>query len=158
MAEVFGHKYELFIGEPSRLIEVHNAPTAYDDDIPPLMKAPNLRKSSLTGGYVDYLTVDATFRRITNPIQMIAKIKYKEPKSGASTPQTAVIKLFNLSDDTLESLVTDALVVLNAGYEQDGEDLPLAFVGTVDHVSTQTEGEEEIKNILTGIFSSEKQI
>jgi len=148
MADAFGHKYELFIGEPSRLIEVHNEATAYDDDIPPLLKAPNLRTSSLTGGYVDYLTVDATFRKITDPIQMIAKIKYKEPKAGASNPQTAVIKLFNLSDTTLESLVTDALVLLNAGYQKDGEDLPLAFVGTVDHVSTQPEGPDAVTTLL----------
>lgn len=148
MAEIFGHKYELFVGEPSRLIELHNAPTAYDDDIPALLKAPNLVKSQLTGGYVDYLTVDATFRRITNPIQMTAKIKYKEAKAGATTPNTATIKLFNLSDTTLEAIVTDALIMLNAGYEQDGDDLPLAFVGTVDHVSTQTEGEDEVTTIL----------
>lgn len=148
MADAFGHKYEIFVGEPSRLIETHNAPTAYDDNIPPLLKAPNLRKSSLTGGYIDYLTIDSTFRRIADPIQMIAKIKYKEPKAGASLPQTAVIKLYNLSDLTLASLVTDALVVLNAGYEKDGKDLPLAFVGTVDHVSTQTEGENEVTTLM----------
>ena len=146
MSEVFGHKYELFIGEPSRLIEMHNAPTPYDDVIPASIKAPNLNKSLLTGGYIDYLTIDPTFRRITNPIQMIAKVKYKEPKSGSS-PQTSVIKLFNISDTTLESIVTDALVMLNAGYEQDGDDLPTVFVGTVDTVDTQTEGANQVTTI-----------
>lgn len=148
MAEIFGHKYELFVGEPSRLIEKHNAPTAYDADRNPLSKEPKLQRSLLTGGYIDYLTVDATFRRITDPIQMIAKIKYKEPKAGASTPQTAVIKLFNLSDTTLASIVADALVLLNAGYEKDKDSLPLAFVGTVDHVSTQEEDGDQVTTLL----------
>ena len=148
MSEIFGHKYELFVGEPSRLIEVHNSPTAYEDKIPPLLKAPNSTKSNITGGYIDYLTVDATFRKITNPIQLIAKVQYKEAKTGATTPNTAVIKLYNLSDTTLESLVTDALIILNAGYEKDGEDLPTAFSGTVDHVSTQTVDGSQVTTLL----------
>lgn len=147
MAEVFGHKYELFVGKPARLIELHNAPTAYDDDIPSLIKAPNLQKSLLTGGYVDYLSVDNTFRRITNPIQMVAKITYREPKAG-TTPQTATIKLYNLSDQTLESIVTDALIMLNAGYETGGSELETAFVGTVDFVDTQEEGGDQVTTIL----------
>lgn len=154
MAQVFGHKYELYVGMPSRLVEMHNAPTPYDDEIPVSIKQPNLDKSLLTGGYVDYLTVDSTFRKITNPIQLEANITYSEPKAG-TTPQTATFKLYNLSDTTLQSIVPDALFVLNAGYEQDGDDLPTIFTGTVDSVVTSrdvttvlcTEGGNGIKSI-----------
>lgn len=145
MSEVFGHKYELYITQPSRLVEYHNSPTPYDDVIPDGIKAPNLIKSSLTGGYIDYLTVDTNLSlKITDPIQLTAEVSYQEPVQG-NKPQKAKINLYNLSQTSIERILTDATVLLNAGYEQDAETLPTVFVGNIEEVHTQQEG----SNLIT---------
>lgn len=150
MSAVFGRRYELYVGKPPRLIEYHNSPTPYSLSIPADSKQPLVDKSSLTGGYIDYRTVDDQFTKVTNPIQMEAKVKCISPKSG-TTPQTSTIKVYNLSDKTLTYYQPDNGVVLKAGYDQDKE-LPIIFVGTIDTVDTVNDNRG---NTITTIVCTE---
>ena len=146
MAEKFGHKYELYIGKPSELIERHHAPTGFEGTIPAGIKSPDNTKSQLTGGYVDYLTIPEDAKKITDPLQMEADIKYSKGKTSG-TPQTATIRVYNLAPSTLKYLEADAAVLLKAGYEQDKE-LPVIFVGQVVKVSTVRKGSDNITTML----------
>lgn len=134
MAEIFNHSYELFVGKPSELIERHNEATGYEGTIPATIKRPDNTISVITGGYVDYVTVPNGAKRITQPVQMEADIKYSIGNT-AGNPQSAVIKLTNLSDDTLNFITATDAVLLRAGYETDAE-LPVVFVGQVERVFT----------------------
>ena len=151
MSRVFGHKYELYIGDSSKLIDKHTTPSAYTTDNALIYPIASKTVATPTGGE-DYRTVGSSFIKIANPVQMVAKITYSEAKTSGTTPQTATISLYNLSPKTLEQIKTDSIVVLNVGYEfVDGKmdtPLSLAFSGTVDHISTQQSGAEAITTLL----------
>lgn len=146
MAEKFGHKYEVYVGKPTELIERHHTPTGFEGTIPAGVKAPTNKVSTLTSGYVDYLTIPKDVKKITDPIQMEADIKYSIGKTSG-TPQTATIKLYNLAASTLNYIEADAAVLLKAGYEQDTE-LPIIFVGQVLKVYTTRVGPDNITTML----------
>lgn len=139
MANVFGHKYECYFGKAGGLISIHNEPTGFEETIPPLIKAPNLEVSEESGGFIDYRTVPSSTRLVTNPIQMVAKIVYDLPKSGATKPQLSRLKFYNLDDDFINDISKNDVVLLKAGYATD-KHLPLAFTGTIQEVSSEQEG------------------
>jgi hypothetical protein len=147
MAKIFGHKYEFYIGKAGRLIQEHNAPTGYEQSIPPTIQNPNNEVSLLTGGFVDYRTIPDQHKLITNPFQMEAEVSYETPASGATKPQTASFKLYNISKETINFIEKNNVVILKAGYETDG-DLPLAFSGTVGKVSTVRAGADLVTTII----------
>lgn len=146
MAEVFNHRYELFVGKPSELIERHNAPTGFEGQIPATIKSPDNTISIATGGYVDYVTVPNGAKLITQPIQMEADVKYSIGNTPG-TPQSATIKVFNLSDDTLNFIEATAAVVLKAGYATDAE-LPVIFVGQVERAFTNRIGADNVTTLV----------
>lgn len=151
MSKVFGHKYELYIGDSPKLIDKHTEPSAYTTDNALIFPIAHKTSSTPTGGE-DYRTVGTSFIKITDPVQMVAKVTYSEAKTSGTSPQSASINLYNLSPKTLEQINTDSIVILNAGYESKGEKeqppLSLAFSGTVDHISTQQSGAEMITTLL----------
>ena len=146
MPEKFGHKYELYVGKPTELIERHHTPTGFEGTIPAGIKSPNNLKSLITSGYVDYLTIPKDVKLITDPIQMEADIKYSAGKTSGS-PQTATIKVYNLNKTTLNYIEADAAVLLKAGYEQD-LDLPIIFVGQIVQVFTNRVGADNVTTML----------
>lgn len=151
MAEVFGHKYELYIGDSSGLIDKHTEATAYTTDNALIFPITSKGGATPTGG-ADYRTVGKSFIKIVDPIQMVAKVTYSEAKTTGTSPQTATISLYNLSPTTIERINTDSIVILNVGYEfvdgKTGTPLSLAFSGTVDHISTQRSGTDVITTLL----------
>lgn len=147
MAQVFGHKYEFYIGNASKLVAIHNEKTEYDEAIPPLLKAPNLEVSPVTEGFIDYRTVPAESYLVTNPIQIEAQVVYDSPKVAVTKPQLSRFRLYNLDDDLVNNIKKDSVVLLKAGYEQD-KTLPLAFTGTVQKVSSYLQGADIVTEIL----------
>lgn len=167
MTDVFGHKYELYIRQPTELIEIHNGTTGYEGNpvalLSPTAQVVNIRTglsqtannrgTSLSGnttssntGYSDYLTVDPGSLLIKNPIQMEAKIKASTGKSS-NTPNTAEIKLYNLSTNTLNQINAENVVLLKAGYETDTI-LPVLYVGTILKVYTERSGQDNITTLI----------
>lgn len=145
MSEVFGHKYELYIKLPTRLIDKHKEVGSCQAPSPALVGARNVKNyydfidvTSITGYSVpesDYLTVESSPVLITNPIQMTADIEYGN-NSNSKGSQTATIKLHNLSPTTLNNIKKNSAILLKAGYDTDKE-LPILFVGTVEKVTTE---------------------
>jgi hypothetical protein len=146
MAEKFGHEYELFVGKPTQLIERHHAPTGFEGTTNANIKSPENVSEFSVGGYIDYLTIPKGVKKIVNPIQLEAEIKYTVGKTSGA-PQTATIRVYNLSEDTLNFIEADAAVVLKAGYTQDAQ-LPLIFVGQVEKVFTNRVGPDNITTII----------
>lgn len=143
MPQVFGHKYRLYVGNPSQLVELHRVPTGMEGQIPPTIKRPSSDPVSvLTGGYIDYATVPNNVRLIENPIQMEARIRQVTGKTNGSTPN-AEIKLYNLSSATLNDITANSAVVLQAGYDTDAE-IPTIFVGQVETVQTNRVGPDNV--------------
>jgi len=143
MVEVFGHKYELYISPPDYLIEYH---LGEDAQVSSLYLSPMITRSSLTSGYIDYRTIDPLAVKITNPIQMVANIKYGQSTSSGGDNQCE-IKLYNLSDDTLSRIKDKSTVLLNAGYENEPA-IKTVFIGNILNVSTTTESGSSVTTIL----------
>ena len=62
-------------------------------------------------------------------------------KSSGSDPIRAEISVFNASPETREILEREnAIVILNAGYEDNEDNLPLIFSGQVQYSTTETKG------------------
>lgn len=152
MSEVFGHKYELYVRQPTELLEVVNGTTGYEGNVLALVKGklktvtPDYSKYSGSTGNSDYLTVDVGSLLIKNPIQMDADVKYSSGVS-TSTPQMATIRLFNLSENTIAQIGKDYAILLKAGWDTDNK-LPITFVGTIDKVSTKREGANKVTEIV----------
>lgn len=147
MAQVFGHKYEFYIGKAGRLIQEHNAPTGYEDSIPATIMRPNTEVSTLTGGFIDYRTIPDQAKVITNPFQMDAEIKYETPKVASTKSQVSKFKFYNIGEELRDFISKNDVVILKAGYETDSE-LPLAFTGTVQKVSTERVGADLVTTII----------
>lgn len=62
-------------------------------------------------------------------------------------PNTAEIKLYNLSDDTISRLKKGLSLVLNAGYESD---VGTIFAGDIAKVRTEWQGVDKITTIIAG--------
>lgn len=155
MSEVFGHKYELYVKLPNELIDKHKVVGECQAPLPTLSGSEYVKNyytysdiSSVTGYKVpesDYTTIAKDTVLITNPIQMTADIEYGN-NSSTSSSQTATIKLYNLSKETLGNIKKNSALLLKAGYESDS-DLPVLFVGTVEKVSTKPEGQDKVTEI-----------
>lgn len=145
---VFGHDYELYITIDDDIVARHHAATGYEGKIPTYLQNPYTEVSTITGGFIDYLTIGNKSLLIRPPLQMVADITYSKKAKGGGDPQTAEIKIYNLTDTTLSKIKKDAIVLLKAGYETDSE-LSTCFVGTVMKVSTESpKGSDRITTIL----------
>lgn len=156
MPEVFGRKYEVYIGLPTELIYKHTTPVGKIGVPPALIAEMNLKTphvgvgglSSLTGGYIDYVTIPKKVIKIDsysglNPLQFEAEISYnKNPAGGKAAP--AKIKLYNLNKETLSYAQKDAAMIIKAGYVQD-KVLPLIYVGQI--ISSKTQRDDNGNNI-----------
>lgn len=166
MPQVFGHKYQLFIGQPSQgLIEVHREPVGIEANIPALIKNPDFQPvsrpvdslvtpdideserpvSSVTGGYIDYTSLPSQAVLIEDPIQIDATIKQSSGRTNGSTP-AGTIKVYNLSKVTINQITADSTVVLKAGYTTDNE-LPVVFIGQIERVYTTREGADNVTTL-----------
>jgi hypothetical protein len=79
--------------------------------------------------------------------QMTAEIDYV--KKGSKNPP-ALIKINNISKNTLQQIKQNDRLVLKAGYE--GEDLPTVFIGDIISVVTSrtSSGEEAVTTLICG--------
>jgi hypothetical protein len=146
MAKKFGHSYELYVGLATELVAKHSLPTGFDGTVLAGLRSPNKLEDFRVKGYIDYLTIPKDVKLIKNPIQLDAEIKYVKGATSGS-PQVAKIMLYNLSEDTVNSIVADAAVILKAGFIQDPE-LPIVFVGQVQSVSTEKVDADLITTML----------
>lgn len=144
MAEVFGRRYELYIGRAS-IVDSH---TGFEGEIPPTIANPNNVRSQLTGGFVDFRTISEQAIKIENPIHINAECKYKDAGGGAgTTTTTSKIMIYNLSEETLKKIKADQTVILKAGYETDA-DLPMTFVGSIEQFSSKTQGSDKVTTLV----------
>lgn len=161
MSDVFGRKYEIYIGLPTELIYKHTTPVGVIGEVPALIAEMNLKEpklgvgglSSLSGGYIDYVTIPKQVIKLDsysgeNPLQFQADISYnKNPSGGKAAP--AKIKLYNLNKETLSYAQKDAAVIIKAGYVQD-KVLPMIYVGQVISSKTQRDGEDYVTELVCG--------
>lgn len=92
------------------------------------------RNWSVTVGSVDVSQMDLSFQAM---------------RSTKREPNTAEVKIYNLSRSTrsaIESLDSPRLV-LRAGYEGDGDDAPVLFVGDTRRVFTEADGVDVITTL-----------
>ena len=146
MAEVFNHRYELTVGRPQELIERHNAFNVSEGTQLSTTKTTDRVTSVITGGYVDYVTVPNGAKVITEPIQMEADIKYSIGQTSGN-PQTATIKVFNVSQDTLNFIEANAAVILKAGYQTDSE-IPVIFAGQIERTFSTKVGPDIVTTMI----------
>jgi|26BtaG_2_1085354.scaffolds.fasta_scaffold02386_6 hypothetical protein len=148
MANAFIHKYELVIGSPANLLKsTQNTETA-----PPAPSSLTQNDSSdvvvgggSDSGYSDYSTVPSGAITLTD-LQIEASIDYNIAPAGKNS-QPAVIKVFNLSDTTINFITAESSVILRAGYQKD-EALPAIYTGQVVKVSTERVGPDYVTTLV----------
>ncbi len=88
--------------------------------------------------------VPQDFKEVTG-LQIKATVY--EGKSGGNS-QTSTVKVYNLSDDMVDFIKADQVIILEAGYV--GRKLPIIFSGQVAKVVTTKEGQDRITEITCG--------
>jgi hypothetical protein len=145
MEEVFLRKYSLTIGRAAELI-VEVVPgnlitPGGEESTPPVGSFFNLPD----GSYTDFITVPSTSINISD---LRIKANVVDSKAGTSNKQGTTIEVFNLSPSNQKFIRVDDTVLLKAGYEIDGSELPLIYVGQVTKVTTEKKGQDTITKIL----------
>ena len=92
----------------------------------------------------DSLSIDREAIQITD-LHIIASIVSKVTKKAVSAP--ARIDIYNLSRETLEKILPEATIILEAGYSTDKE-LPVVFAGQVVSVSTTRRGVDKVTTLM----------
>lgn len=144
MEEVFLRKYSLTIGREVDLIQkTVSSGTVKPGGIEstPLTTGANLDD----GSYKDFVTKPSKGFTISD-LRITADIV--DSKSGKTNKQKTTIKIFNLSSTNQRFIKADDTVLLKAGYEIDGAELPLVFAGQVTAVTTEKKGQDTITKII----------
>lgn len=136
MSILYDRKYRLVIGKPSNTIQYTGEVSSVNLDTLGVLKPSN---------YVnDYRFSYGGGVEITD-LQMIADIK---GKSTTGNQSGCVIKLYNLSEETLADIEeANNYVLLEAGYAQD-EQLALIFSGQIISSETDNLGEDVVTTII----------
>lgn len=99
---------------------------------------------------------------LIDQLQMTADIRM-DIGSGDSNEQTSIISVYNLSNQTAARISSKgAQVVLEAGYESDGPQLPVIFTGNVEKSITRFSGTDKITQLFcraaSGITSTVRNV
>lgn len=146
MEEVFIRKYSLTIGRASELIKKTESPSVItpggEESTP---SATGVRGTLTDGSYEDFLTTPNGAITITD-LRITADIV--DSKEGTSNKNAATIEVFNLTDANQKLIRSDDTILLKAGYEIDGEELPLVYAGQVTTVTTITKGQDTVTRMV----------
>lgn len=159
MSNLYGHKFELYIGRKESLIE-SSLPQTYvipngEESVPSSLRLLDERVNAvneagrLVGigtGYQDYLVIPTGFLLIT---EHRMKARIIDSKSGKSNKNVTKIEVYNLSKSNQSFIKTDDTILLKAGYANNGE-LPLVYAGQVTKVTTRKVGQDTITTLLCG--------
>lgn len=168
-------KYELIIGSPSHTYTV-TTPKKFvgpeidsNDPTSQLLVANQTRLEAATpapGQYTDFRTVPAGDKAISiSSLHIEADITYSSNKTSSNN-QTSTIRIFNARPETQKFIKQNGVLFLKAGFEtQDpyseetqtegglqsqerNNDIPLIFIGQIEKVRTEKEGQDTITTIV----------
>lgn len=164
MAEVFGRKYSLKIGRNKELIKTLKPLPEYGPYAIDKASQENLVYNVLTNysvhkvlngnfelgtgySYNDISVIPAKSITITD-LHIEADI-VDNNNTKTSSSQVAKIRVFNLKQDTRDFIRVGDSAILHAGWEQDGDELPLLYVGQIETVKTLPRQGNDIITELT---------
>lgn len=135
----FNRKYQLTVSQ--RKTETRPIPNDYTD-------TPLDDGITFFSATTDYRAVNTQINAEFTDLHMEADINGSN-KSAGSKGHQAHIKLYNLNKRSrdLVSQVNN-YVILNAGYETEGDDLPLVFTGQIQDAYTKKEGQDRVTHLL----------
>ncbi|QDP59459.1 MAG: hypothetical protein GOVbin4162_33 [Prokaryotic dsDNA virus sp.] len=130
----YNRKYELIVSKPIEDISV--------DPANPYRNTPLENESIVFKSTDNYQKINRLQNVIIDSLHFTADIETSSKTSG-SKGNTATIKIFNLSNES-RSIVENVnnYVVLNAGYESDGDSLPIVFSGQVQKAYSERQGSD----------------
>lgn len=134
--DLFIREYRLTIGTPEKIVQRTEEVKAGE----------RFTASSLFPNTILPEKIPEDFREITD-LHIDATI-YASKNSSASKNTASTIKIYNLSEKTVEFIKEDQIIILEAGYS--GRDLPIIFSGQVARVSTMKKGKDRITEITCG--------
>lgn len=140
---VFQRRYELYVVQPFKFEEIKTATSNAATELDVITDT-NIDRLI---GYNTYSEARVTYDDsllITDPLQMEADIKYKR---GSGDSGASEIRIYNLSDATLNKIAANYTVLLKAGYRTDPE-LPVLFIGTINTVRTKREGSDKVTTLI----------
>jgi hypothetical protein len=144
MDDIFLRKYSLTIGREIDLIQKTVPSTTVKpggEESTPLTSGANLSD----GSYKDFVTKPSKGITLTD-LRITADIT--DSKAGTTNKQKTTIQIFNLSETNQKFIRSDDTVLLKAGYEIDGQELPLVFAGQVTSVTTTKKGPDIITKLV----------
>lgn len=146
MEDVFGRRYSLVIGRSSELVE-RTIPSSI---IKPggVESTPSPEGAGATlpdGSYTDFIVKPGGAITLTN---LRIKANIVTTKEGKTNKQPSTITILNLSDTNREGIQSEDIVLLRAGYDQDGDLSPLVFVGQVKSVSSEKKGPDTLTKLV----------
>ncbi len=141
MQEVFLRKYSLTIGRSATVINR----TQSSAKVTPGGRESTPAVFLTDGSYEDFIVKPAGAIVFTD-LRMTAKIV--DSKAGVSNKQKATISLFNLSSSSQSKIKTEDTIILRAGYVQDGNELPLVYIGQIVSVETVKKGQDTITKFI----------
>lgn len=163
---VFGRKYQLYIRQPTPEEEnTLDAPTGReavdsgqdrDVSIDTTNELLEMDLESMTDEEVGVKSLpDSKTVLITPPMQITCEAVY-EISSRTSAINLIKLRVFNLSDKTINLIEKDGLVLMRAGYAQDAR-LPVLFMGTILKVETYLYFGERVTSIVCQEAASQQR-
>jgi len=157
MATAFGRKYSLKIGKNKELVET-NIPatlvpyfdkrnTIIEEGLDLVLNGyySKVFKSQIQDAYTDVAVLPPQALTIEE-LRIEASVQDNKNTSSKSE-QKAVIKIYNLAKDKRDFIRVGHSVILKAGYEQDGDELPLLYVGQILSVDSERRGEDIVTTL-----------
>lgn len=147
----FNRKYRLFVSQKGVAEPPKQGEVLTDAYMGSGVDSEDLRSIRETGDTV-----------LIDELQMTADIRI-DIGSGDSNEQTSIISVHNLSNETAARISSKgSQVVLEAGYESDGPQLPIIFTGNVEKSITRFSGTDKITQLFcraaSGITSSVRKV
>jgi hypothetical protein len=149
----YKRKYSLSVAHPEQTIRT-KTPSAvqgvYENPAGPVYIYPLKIDPALDSNpeYFDYVFT-SNDAQVISELNMQANIVYEKDVISA-TPQQATITLYNVSKETDQHLKEEATVQLQAGYEKDGDDLPILFIGQISTKTTTKNGADIVTVLYCG--------
>ncbi len=136
----YNRKYELIVSKPIEDISV--------DPADPYRNTPLDNESLVFKSTDNYQKINKLQNVTINALHFTADIDTSSKTSG-SKGNSATIKIYNLSEES-RGIVENVnnYVVLNAGYESDGDNLPIIFSGQVQKAFSKRQGSDFVTTLI----------
>ena len=137
MADLFGRKYSLVIGNPKKVTQPQEITRAGE----------TFKIDQVFPGTIPPEIQEQEFIEITD-LQIRASLPQTKTASTKARDK-AYIEIYNLSNETLEFIQRSKLILLKGGYKQDKE-LSYLFTGEILSVSSERNGQDIVTTLLCG--------